>query len=297
MLRHTRVNARGRGFLSLANVALDAATMTPCPAFPPLRMRRGRSSAVDARHARRASAASERPHLAAVRLRRAGLRGADRARCPASAAGASTGSPTGAQGRGRRSAFPASPCSPTRRRALRTDDAREALNPDNLICRAIKAIKDAVPEIGVLTDVALDPYTSHGHDGLTDERGQRAQRRDGRGAGPSRRWSRPRPGADIVAPSDMMDGRVGAIRQALETRRPLRRRDHGLCREICLGLLRPVPRRGRLDGPAEGRQARLSDGPGQRRRGAARGRARHRRGRRHGDGQAGPALSRRARAR
>ena len=49
---------------------------------------------------------------------------------------------------------------------LRTDDAGEALNPDNLICRAIKTIKDAVPEIGVLTDVALDPYTSHGHDGL-----------------------------------------------------------------------------------------------------------------------------------
>src|SRR5919112_1219494 len=54
---------------------------------------------------------------------------------------------------------------------LRTDDAQEALNRDNLICRAIKAIKDAVPEIGVLTDVALDPYTSHGHDGLTDDRG------------------------------------------------------------------------------------------------------------------------------
>ena len=54
---------------------------------------------------------------------------------------------------------------------LRTEDAREALNPDNLICRAIKAIKDAVPQIGVLTDVALDPYTAHGHDGLVDELG------------------------------------------------------------------------------------------------------------------------------
>src|SRR6476661_2404840 len=52
---------------------------------------------------------------------------------------------------------------------LRTDDAREALNADNLICRAIKAIKDAVPEVGVLTDVALDPYTAHGHDGLTEQ--------------------------------------------------------------------------------------------------------------------------------
>src|SRR4051812_1086769 len=54
---------------------------------------------------------------------------------------------------------------------LRTDDAREALNSDNLICRAIKAIKDAEPGIGVLTDVALDPYTSHGHDGLVDVAG------------------------------------------------------------------------------------------------------------------------------
>ena len=54
---------------------------------------------------------------------------------------------------------------------LRTPDGREALNPDNLICRAIKAIKDAAPEIGILTDVALDPYTEHGHDGLIDEAG------------------------------------------------------------------------------------------------------------------------------
>jgi porphobilinogen synthase len=99
--------------------------------------------------------------------------------------------------------------------SLRTDDAREALNKDNLICQAIRAIKDAVPEIGVLTDVALDPYTSHGHDGLVDSEGyvindatvevlvqQAVVQADA--------------GADIVAPSDMMDGRVGAIRSALE---------------------------------------------------------------------------------
>ena len=54
---------------------------------------------------------------------------------------------------------------------LRDDDASEALNPDNLICRAVKAVKDAAPDLGVLTDVALDPYTAHGHDGLTDEAG------------------------------------------------------------------------------------------------------------------------------
>ena len=98
---------------------------------------------------------------------------------------------------------------------LRTPDGREALNPDNLICRAIKAIKDAAPEIGVLTDVALDPYTEHGHDGLIDEAGyvlnditstllveQALVQADA--------------GADIIAPSDMMDGRFGAIRAALE---------------------------------------------------------------------------------
>jgi len=99
---------------------------------------------------------------------------------------------------------------------LRTDDAREALNPDNLICRAIRAVKDAVPEIGVLTDVALDPYTSHGHDGVTDERGRVVN--DGTVAILAEQaLVQAVAGADIVAPSDMMDGRVGAIRQGLET--------------------------------------------------------------------------------
>ena len=98
---------------------------------------------------------------------------------------------------------------------LRTEDAREALNPDNLICRAIKAIKEAVPEIGVLTDVALDPYTAHGHDGLIDERG--CVRNDETSAVlVDQALVQAAAGADIVAPSDMMDGRVGAIRAGLE---------------------------------------------------------------------------------
>jgi porphobilinogen synthase len=100
--------------------------------------------------------------------------------------------------------------------ALRTDDAREALNPDNLICRAIKAIKDAVPDIGVLTDVALDPYTAHGHDGLIDEAGKVINDHTveilARQA-----LVQAAAGADIIAPSDMMDGRVAAIREALES--------------------------------------------------------------------------------
>ena len=99
--------------------------------------------------------------------------------------------------------------------ALRSDDAREALNPDNLICRAIRAIKDAVPDIGVLTDVALDPYTADGHDGLTDDRG-RVKNDETSAILVEQALVQAAAGADIVAPSDMMDGRVGAIRAALE---------------------------------------------------------------------------------
>ena len=98
--------------------------------------------------------------------------------------------------------------------ALRDDDGSEALNPDNLVCRAIRAIKKEVPEIGVLCDVALDPYTSHGHDGLLSEGvilndetvavlvRQALVQADA--------------GCDVIAPSDMMDGRVGAIRSGLD---------------------------------------------------------------------------------
>jgi len=101
---------------------------------------------------------------------------------------------------------------------LRSERGEEALNPDNLMCRAIRTIKDAVPEVGILTDVALDPYTAHGHDGLTDAAGyvlndETSEQLVGQAL------VQAEAGADIVAPSDMMDGRVGAIRAALE--------DHG----------------------------------------------------------------------
>lgn len=97
----------------------------------------------------------------------------------------------------------------------RSDDGAEALNPDNLMCRAIRAIKDAVPDIGILTDVALDPYTAHGQDGLLDETGYVVNDATidvliGQSL------NQAAAGADIIAPSDMMDGRVGAIREALE---------------------------------------------------------------------------------
>jgi porphobilinogen synthase len=98
---------------------------------------------------------------------------------------------------------------------LRTERAEEALNPDNLICRAIKEIKDAVPDIGVLTDVALDPYTAHGHDGLVDEAGN-VINDDTVDILVGQAAVQAEAGADIVAPSDMMDGRVAAIRAELE---------------------------------------------------------------------------------
>jgi porphobilinogen synthase len=98
--------------------------------------------------------------------------------------------------------------------AKKTDDGRQAADPANLVCRAVRALKQAVPEIGILCDVALDPFTSHGHDGVLVEGDvhndttiamlvkQALVQADA--------------GCDIIAPSDMMDGRVGAIRAALE---------------------------------------------------------------------------------
>ena len=98
---------------------------------------------------------------------------------------------------------------------LRSERAEEALNPDNLICQAVKAVKNACPEIGVLTDVALDPYTAHGHDGLTDANG-RVLNDETAKVLVEQALVQAEAGADIVAPSDMMDGRIGAMRQALE---------------------------------------------------------------------------------
>jgi len=98
--------------------------------------------------------------------------------------------------------------------SLKTEDGREAVNGNNLVCRTVRAIKKAVPQIGVLCDVALDPYTSHGHDGLIQ---------DGDVHNDStlkvlvqQALVQADAGCDIIAPSDMMDGRIGAIRAALE---------------------------------------------------------------------------------
>ncbi|WP_375390469.1 porphobilinogen synthase [uncultured Sphingomonas sp.] len=104
------------------------------------------------------------------------------------------------------------PNTPPERKSARGE---EALNPDNLMCGAIRALKDAVPDIGVLTDVALDPYTTHGHDGLVDDAGYVVN--DATAAMlVDQALNQAAAGADIIAPSDMMDGRIGLIRAALE---------------------------------------------------------------------------------
>ncbi len=98
--------------------------------------------------------------------------------------------------------------------AKKDPTGNEGLNPDNIVCRAVKAMKDAAPEVGLICDVALDPFTDHGHDGLIE---------DGRILNDPTVESliqqaliQARAGCDVIAPSDMMDGRIGAVRQALE---------------------------------------------------------------------------------
>ena len=99
--------------------------------------------------------------------------------------------------------------------ALKTPDGREATNPDGLVPRVVRALKDRFPTLGVLTDVALDPFTSHGQDGLLDDTGYILN--DATVAVLTRQaLVQAEAGVDIVAPSDMMDGRIGAIRRALE---------------------------------------------------------------------------------
>ncbi len=98
---------------------------------------------------------------------------------------------------------------------LKSTDAREAWNPDGLVQRAARALKSELPELGVITDVALDPYTSHGQDGLLDDDGY-VTNDETVNALIQQSLSHAAAGVDVVAPSDMMDGRIGAIRDSLE---------------------------------------------------------------------------------
>ena len=99
--------------------------------------------------------------------------------------------------------------------ALKTEDGREALNPDGLVPRAVRALKDRFPQLGLLTDVALDPFTTHGQDGLLDADGY-VLNDETVAVLREQALLQAASGVDIVAPSDMMDGRIGAIRGALE---------------------------------------------------------------------------------
>jgi porphobilinogen synthase len=99
--------------------------------------------------------------------------------------------------------------------ALKTYDGVEATNPDGLVPRAVRALKERFPELGILTDIALDPYTTHGQDGLPDESGYIVNELT-IAMLTRQALNHASAGVDIVAPSDMMDGRIGAIRAALE---------------------------------------------------------------------------------
>jgi porphobilinogen synthase len=100
--------------------------------------------------------------------------------------------------------------------SLKSDDGREALNPATLVLRAIRALKEALPELAVITDLALDPYTTHGHDGLWDAGAKDLANDPTVEVLAEMAVLAAEAGVDIVAPSDMMDGRIGAIRQTLD---------------------------------------------------------------------------------
>jgi len=111
--------------------------------------------------------------------------------------------------------IPAVALFPATNPAKKSADGDEALNPENLVCKSVRAVKKACPDLGVICDVALDPYTTHGHDGLL---------RDGSIVNDDtveilckQAVNQANAGCDVIAPSDMMDGRVGAIRKALDT--------------------------------------------------------------------------------
>jgi len=98
---------------------------------------------------------------------------------------------------------------------LKSLDAREAYNPDGLVPRVVAALKQALPDLGIVTDIALDPYTSHGQDGLIDDAGY-VMNDETVAVLERQAITHARAGADMVAPSDMMDGRIGAVRRALD---------------------------------------------------------------------------------
>ena len=174
--------------------------------------------------------------------------------------------------------------------ADKNPEASEAWNPENLVCRATRAIKAAVPEVGVLLDVALDPYNSDGHDGLV---------RDGVVLNDETLLAleqmalvQAEAGCDILGPSDMMDGRIGVIRRALEAHDFPDTLIMSYAAKYASGFYGPFRDAVGSGGALKGDKKTYQMDPAQRRRGAARGGGGPRRGGRHGDGEAGAALSR-----
>ena len=173
---------------------------------------------------------------------------------------------------------------------LRDETGNEALNPDNLVCRAIRAIKKEVPEIGILCDVALDPFTSHGHDGLL---------RDGVILNDEtvavlvkQALIQAEAGCDIIAPSDMMDGRVGAIRKALDAANFIDVSIMSYAAKYASAFYGPFRDAVGSSKTLTGDKRTYQMDFGQFRRSATRGRTRHRGRRRHDYGQTRPTLSR-----
>ena len=175
--------------------------------------------------------------------------------------------------------------------AKKSLDAAAAWDPQGLVPQTVRALKARFPALGVITDVALDPYTSHGQDGLLDDTGYVAN--DETVAALTRQaLCHAEAGADVVAPSDMMDGRIGALRAALDRAGHDRARILAYSAKYASGFYGPF-RDAVGSGASLGRrqQIHLSDGPGQRRRGAVGGLSRLAGRRRHGDGQAGACLT------
>jgi len=200
--------ARAKRRKALESGAPDAAA----PGFPSTRLRRNRRSAWtrDLVQENRLDTADLIWPLfvvegAAKRVRVDSMPGVERLTCDLAVEAAKEAADLG---------IPALALFPYTDPALRSEDAAEAFNPENLICQACRAIKADVPEIGLICDVALDPYTSHGHDGLMV--GDEIDNDQTLDALVAQALNQVEAGCDVVAPSDMMDGRVGAIRLALE---------------------------------------------------------------------------------
>ena len=147
--------------------------------------------------------------------------------------------------------------------ALKTPDGKEATNPKGLIPRVVSELKKRFPELGVMTDVALDPYTSHGQDGVIDEAGY-ILNDETIAMLQQQALTQAAAGVDIVAPSDMMDGRIGAIRAALDARRFIHTRIMAYSAKYASGFYGPFRDAvGSAGDSGQGQQVHLPDGPGQ----------------------------------